>query len=160
MDAAVALPTVAVMLVGMAGIVLPLLPGLALIWLAGIGSMVVAGWTAGAWVTAAVLTLLLVGAEAAPYVLPARAGRTAGAARSSLVAGAAGGAVGFFVIPIIGLPLGGFLGVYLAERSRLGTHDAAWRTTWSVVRGVGVAILVQIVAGVLMMAAWAIHVLW
>lgn len=160
MDAAVAVPALAVMLVGVAGIVLPVLPGLALIWLAGIGSMVVAGWSAGAWVTAAVLTALAGGAQVAQYVLPARAGRTAGAPRSSLLAGAACGAVGFFVVPVVGFFLGGVAGVYLAERSRLGGHDAAWRTTWSVVRSIGIAVVIQLVAGVLMIAAWLAHVLW
>ena len=38
------------------------------------------------------------------------------------------GVVGFFVIPVIGLPLGFVLGVYLSELSRVGV-DRAWPAT-------------------------------
>lgn len=159
MEPLIAIPALGMMLLGLAGVVLPLLPGLVLILLATIGSMVLAGWSAGAWIVAAVVVALYAAAQAAQYVLPTRAGRGAGAPRSSLVAGAAGGIVGFFVIPLVGFVVGGVAGVYLAERSRLGTHDAAWRTTWAVLRSVGLAALVQMGAGILMIATWLVHVL-
>lgn len=160
MDPVIALPALFVMLVGLAGIAVPVLPGLSLVWLAAVGSMALDGWSRGAWVTAAVVTTLFAAAQIAEYALPARAGRAAGAPRSSLVAGAALGVIGFFLIPVIGFVLGGVGGVYLAERSRLGEHDAAWRTTWTVLKSVGLAALLQLLAGVLIIAVWAVHVLW
>lgn len=160
MDPVIAVPALLVMLVGLAGVAIPVLPGLSLVWLAAVGSMVLAGWSAGAWVTAAVVTTIFAGAQIAEYALPARAGRAAGAPRSSLIAGAALGILGFFLIPVIGFVLGGVAGVYLAERSRLGDHDAAWRTTWSVLRSVGIAALLQLLAGILIIAVWAVHILW
>lgn len=160
MEPLIAVPALLVMLIGLAGIVVPVLPGLSLVWLAAVGSMVLAGWSGGAWVTAAVVTTIFAGAQVAEYALPARAGRAAGAPRSSLLAGAAMGIVGFFLVPVVGFVVGGVGGVYLAERSRLGAHDAAWRTTWSVLKSVGVAALVQFVAGLLIIAVWAVHILW
>lgn len=160
MDPVIAIPALLVMLVGLAGVAVPVLPGLSLVWVAAIGSMVVAGWSAGAWVTAAVVTTLFAGAQITEYALPARAGRAAGAPRSSLLAGAALGIVGFFLIPVVGFVVGGIAGVYLAERSRLGDHDTAWQTTWSVLRSVGIAALIQFLAAILIIAAWAVHVLW
>lgn len=148
------------MLLGIAGVILPVLPGLTLVWGAVIGSMVVAGWTAGAWVVAVLVTVVFVGAQVAQYVLPARAGRVSGAPRSSVIAGAVLGVVGFFVIPVVGFVVGGTAGVYLAERSRLGTHEDAWRTTRAVLRNVGIAVLLQLVAGVVMIAVWGVHVVW
>lgn len=159
MEPVVAILAMAVMLIGLAGTILPVLPGLSLIWLAAIGSMVVSGWSAGAWVTAAVVTTLFVGAEIAQYALPARAGRVSGAPRSSLAAGAALGAVGFFVIPVVGFLVGGVAGIYLAERSRLGSHPQAWITTRAVLRNVGIAVVIHVVAGILMVATWLTHVL-
>lgn len=160
MEPLIAVPALLVMLVGLAGVAIPVLPGLSLVWLGAVGSMLVAGWSGGAWVTAAVVTTILVAAQVAEYVLPARAGRASGAPRSSLLAGAAGGIVGFFLIPVIGFVLGGVAGVYLAERSRLGRHATAWRTTWAVLRSVGLAALLQLLAGVLIIAVWSVHVLW
>lgn len=160
MDPVIAVPALLVMLIGLAGVAVPVLPGLSLVWLAAVGSMVLAGWSGGAWVVAAVVTTIFAGAQIAEYALPARAGRAAGAPRSSLLTGAALGVVGFFLIPVIGFVIGGVAGVYLAERSRLGEHDAAWRTTWSVLRSVGIAALLQLLAGILIIAVWAVHVIW
>lgn len=160
MDPVIAVPALFVMLVGLAGVAVPVLPGLSLVWIAAVGSMVIAGWSGGAWVTAAVVTTIFAGAQIAEYALPARAGRAAGAPRSSLLAGAALGILGFFLIPVIGFVVGGVGGVYLAERSRLGDHDAAWRTTWSVLKSVGIAALLQLLAGILIIAVWAVHILW
>lgn len=160
MDPLVAVLALAVMLAGLAGVILPVLPGLSLIWLAGIASMFVSGWSVGAWVTGGVLTILLVTGETAQYVLPARAGRLSGAPRSSVAAGAALGIVGFFLIPVVGFVIGGIGGVYLAERSRLGSHPEAWATTRAVLRNVGIAVVLQLAAGIVMIAAWLVHVLW
>lgn len=160
MDPLIAVPALLVMLIGLAGVAVPVLPGLSLVWLAAIGSMILAGWSGGAWVTAAVVTTVFAGAQIAEYALPARAGRASGAPRSSLLTGAALGIVGFFLIPVVGFVVGGVGGVYLAERSRLGQHAAAWRTTWSVLKSVGFAALLQLLAGILIIAVWAVHILW
>lgn len=160
MDVWIGLPALVVMLLGLAGTVLPFLPGLVIVWLAAVGSMIVNGWTGGAWVTATILTVLFVGAEVTQYALPARAGRASGAPRSSLATGAALGIIGFFVIPVIGFVIGGVAGVYLAERSRLDDPEAARRTTIAVLRSAGIAALVEVSAGILMIIVWLIHVLW
>lgn len=155
----IVLPTLVVMVLGLAGTVIPVLPGLAIIWVAGIASMALAGWTGGAWVVTVLMTLCLVGATAAKLALPVRAGRVAGAPRSSLLLAAAAGLVGFFVIPVVGFVIGGITGLYLAERARLSDGAAAWRTTRSVVYNVGVAALIELVAGVTMIAVWLVPAL-
>ena len=68
------------------------------------------------------------------------------------------GLIGFFVIPVVGLPLGAVAGVYLAERRRLGTHELAWRSTVTVVKAFGVGVLIEMGAGVAMIAAWVVWV--
>jgi uncharacterized protein YqgC (DUF456 family) len=67
--------------------------------------------------------------------------------------------VGFFVIPVVGLVAGGVLGVYVAERARLGNHAAAWTSTRRVLVAAGIGALVEIGAGLLMMAVWLVGVL-
>lgn len=147
-----------VMLVGLVGIVVPVLPGLLLVWAAGVGWAWVGGG-AGRWSVAAVLTVLLVAGTVTKYALPARSARGAGAPRSTLVAGAAGALAGFFLIPVVGLVVGGVGAVYLAERARLGAGGPAWASTRAVLVGVGVGMLVELVTGLLMVAVWGVAAL-
>ena len=52
----------------------------------------------------AVMTGLAVAATVAGYVVPTRRATGAGASRATVWLGAAGAVVGFFVVPIVGLP--------------------------------------------------------
>jgi hypothetical protein len=110
-------------------------------------------------VFAAMIVVLGVGAIA-KYVLPARDLAAAGAPRSTLVVGAVGAVVGFFVIPVVGLPVGGIAGVFVAELRRLrGDRAAAWRSTWVTIKAVGLGILLELAAALVAVAIWAVAVL-
>ncbi|MGH8892996.1 MAG: DUF456 family protein, partial [Actinomycetes bacterium] len=80
---------------------------------------------------------------------------TSGAPRSTLALGVVGAVVGFFVIPVVGVAVGGVGALYLAELNRLGSGPAAWRSTRAVLVGVGIGMLIELVAGVMMVALWA-----
>jgi uncharacterized protein YqgC (DUF456 family) len=140
------------MVVGVAGTVVPGLPGLPVIWVAGLVWALNSGGTAR-WVVLAVLTALLAAGTAAQYVLPARrlGGRVP---RSTMLLGAAGAVVGFFVIPLVGLVVGGVAGVYAAEAARTRDHAAAWDATKRVLAGFGLAMAVEVGAGLAMVATW------
>lgn len=153
MSPAAELLVLLVMLVGLVGVVVPVLPGLLLVWAAGVAWAWIGGGTAR-WSVLAVLTVLLVVGTVVKYVLPARSATSSGAPRSTLVAGGVGALVGFFVIPVVGLVVGGVGAVYLAERSRLGLHEPAWRSTRAVLVGVGLGMLVELATGVLMIGVW------
>jgi uncharacterized protein YqgC (DUF456 family) len=148
-----------VMLVGVVGIVVPVLPGLALVWVAGL----VWVWLDGAGpvrITVGVLlTVLLVVGTAAKYALPARSATGAGAPRSTLLLGALGAVLGFFLIPVVGVVVGGVGAVFLAELARLPDVRAAWRSTWAVLRAVGIGMLVELATAVLMVGTWTVGVL-
>lgn len=144
-----------VMAVGLAGLLVPVLPGLLLIWGAGIFW----AWADGGgprWAVAVLLTVLLVAGSVAKYALPARSASGAGAPRRTLVLGALGAVVGFFVIPVAGLLVGGVGAVFLAELRRLGASTPAWQSTRAVLVGVGVGILVELATGVLMIWIWVL----
>ena len=65
--------------------------------------------------------------------------------------------VGFFVIPVIGMFIGFVVGVYAAERARVGAAGA-WPSTKAALRAVGVSILVELVAAFLAVATWVVGV--
>lgn len=143
-----------VMLAGVAGTVLPFVPGILLVWAAGLVYGIVAGFGAVGVVAFGVMTALTVAGKVAGVLLPARRGKASGAPRSSLLFAAVGAVVGMIVIPIVGLPLGAVAGVFLAERVRLDDWAAAWATTREVIVGFGIGVLVELTAAVLMVLVW------
>jgi uncharacterized protein YqgC (DUF456 family) len=147
-----------VMVVGIVGIVLPVLPGLLVIWAAGLWWTIADGGGPVRWTVLAVLTALLVVGMVAKYVLPARSAAARGAPFSTLAIGVVGAVIGFFVIPIVGLIVGGVLGIYLAEYARLRAPGPAWDSTRAALVGIGIGLLIELTAGVLMFGAWLLGV--
>ena len=144
-----------VMLVGLIGVLVPVLPGLLLILGAAV-AWAAADPAAGRWAVVGVLGVIGIAASVAATVLPARRAAATGAPRSALMAGAAGMVVGFVAIPVVGALVGFPAGVYVAETLRLRDGRAARATTLATLRGVGVGILIQLVAGVAMIGIWLV----
>ena len=131
--------------VGLAGILVPVLPGSVLILGALLAWAFAVGETAG-WVVFAVATAFLVVGTLVKYAVPGRRIKTAGVPNRTLLAGAAAGVVGFFVIPVVGLILGFVLGIYAVEIQRVGESEAR-RTTVAALKAVGLSILIELTAG-------------
>jgi len=140
-------------LVGIVGIIVPILPGLLLVW-GGVALWAVATGGAAAWVVLGAASAIAIAASVIKYVVPGRRLRESGVAWSTIAAGAALGVVGFFVVPVIGLPLGFVLGIYAAELSRAGAHEPAWRSTKQALVATGWSILIELAGGVLVAAVW------
>lgn len=137
-------------IVGLFGIVVPLLPGTMLVAL-GIFVWASERGTAEAWTTFAAAALCLVVGWVVKYVVPGRRLKAAVPTRT-LVVGGVGAVVGFFVIPVVGA-LGGFpLGIYLAERVRVGSD--AWPSTKAALRAMAHSILIELVAALAAAAIW------
>ncbi len=146
------------MAVGLVGVVIPVIPGLLLVAAAGLGWAFLAEGL-GPWIVFAVMAVVLGVGTVAKYVLPSRTLRQAGAPASTLVLGAVGGIVGFFVIPVIGLLVGAVAGIYLGELRRLSDSRVAGRSTLATLRAIGIGLLIELLAGVLAVAIWFVAVL-
>ena len=146
------------MVVGLVGVAVPLLPGTALVLAAGVAwALLVAEDGAARWVVVAVMAALFAAGLVLKYALPGR--RLAGGLpRTTLAAGALGAVIGFFVVPVVGLLVGGVLGVYLAEARRVGPGAPARTSTVEVLKAVGLGILAELTAGVLMVGTWLVGV--
>lgn len=138
--------------VGLVGIVLPLLPGTVLIAGAVLLWAVAVGELTG-WAVAVVALLVLAVGTVVKYLLPGRHLKTQGIPNRTLALGGVLGVVGFFVIPVVGLPIGFVLGVYLSEAHRVGL-DAAWPATWTTVKAVGASLLIELAAGIMAAIIW------
>jgi uncharacterized protein YqgC (DUF456 family) len=140
-----------IIVIGLAGVVVPFLPGLPLVW-GGVLLWALGRHDATGWATLAVATALLVAGTVAKYLLPGRRLREAGVPNSTLVLGGVLGVVGFFVVPVIGAVLGFVLGVYLAERARVGA--AAGASTRRALAAVGWSAAIEFLAGLLIAGTW------
>jgi uncharacterized protein YqgC (DUF456 family) len=142
--------------VGLVGIIVPVLPGTSLI-LAAVLVWSITHGTAVAWVVFAVVTTLLVAGGIVKYAVPGRGLKAAGVPNRTILLGTALGVVGFFVVPVVGLFLGFVLGVYLAELQRLGGEDA-WPSTKHALRAVGLSVLIELSAAMLAAGTWLVAV--
>ena len=139
---------------GLVGILVPFLPGSLLV----LGAVLVWAWlvsSVGGWVVLAAVVLVLGAGAVVKYAVPGRRLAAHGVPSRSLLAGATLGVVGFFVVPVVGLPLGFVLGVYLSELQRLGSRRARG-STLAALRAVGLSVLIELVAGLLAAATWLV----
>jgi uncharacterized protein YqgC (DUF456 family) len=143
--------------VGLVGVVVPILPGILLVW-AAIGVWAMLEHTVASWVTLAIVTVVLATTIAIKYTWPIRRMRQADVATSTLVVGAVLGIVGFFVIPVIGLVIGFVGGIYLAELVQRRDHRRAWASTVHAVKGVALSIGVELAGGLTASAIWLVAV--
>jgi uncharacterized protein YqgC (DUF456 family) len=141
-------------LIGIVGTIVPVLPGALLIGGAILAWAVVEGG-AVAWTAAVAAVLVLLVGYVLTLWIPGRRMSAAGIPTRTLVAGGLLGIAGLFVVPVVGLPLGFVLGVYLAERLRLRTHAAAWPSTIEAMKGTGLSVLIGLVAAVMATGVWA-----
>ncbi|WP_426244331.1 DUF456 domain-containing protein [Nocardioides sp. LHG3406-4] len=140
--------------VGLAGIVVPVLPGSVLV-LGAILVWAVAVGTTSAWAVFSLAAVFLVVGTVVKYAVPGRRLKADGVPNSTLLLGGVVGIVGFFVIPVIGLFVGFVLGIYVAERGRVG-GARAWPSTKHALKAVGLSILIELVAGMLAALTWAV----
>lgn len=137
---------------------LPVLPGAVLVigaifvWAVEVGSL-------AGWLTFGVAAAVIAVSQVAKYVVPGRRLAAEGVPRSAMLAGTLTGIVGFFVVPLLGLPLGFVLGVYVVERRRLGQHATAWAATKAALRAVGLSLAIELLGALCAAGAWLVAVL-
>ncbi|WP_442941435.1 DUF456 domain-containing protein [Nocardia sp. NBC_00403] len=144
-----------VILVGLLGIIVPILPGVILIF----GAIAVWAFVEGgatAWTVFAVSTAFLVLSGIIKYTWPGQKMKDAGVSNRALFVGAVLGIVGFFVIPVVGLFVGFVLGVYLSELQRLRENQQAWQATVHALKGVGLSMLIELFGALLATGVWVI----
>lgn len=145
-----------VIAVGLIGIVVPLLPGILLVYAAILVWAVLesSAHSVTPWVTLGVVTVLIGATTLIKYMWPMKRMRAADVGTLTLLAGAVLGIVGFFVIPVVGLVIGFVLGVYLAELANRRDQRVAWASTKHALKGVALSVGVELAGALLATAAW------
>lgn len=137
---------------------MPVLPG-GLLVLGAILVWALAESSTTGWLVLAGAAVLVGAAQLIKYLVPGRRLRDAGVPTGTIVVGVVLGIAGFFVIPVVGLFVGFPVGIYVAERRRLGLHADAWASTRHAVKAVGLSILIELTAVLLAAGLWLAAVL-
>lgn len=148
---------VALMVIGLLGILIPVLPGSSLV---ALGILIWAIFTGGSawWVFAACLAVM-VAAWGVKYLVGGRTMAKAGVGKWSLVVGGLAGIVGFFVIPVVGLLIGFIGGTFVAEAIRLQDVRAGWQAALAATKAAGLLILIELAGALCAIAIWLAAVL-
>ena len=157
MDTTIWVPIVLI-LIGMVGIVVPVIPGLLLV-LAAVFVWAFDTGTTLAWTIFGISAVLWVAGIALQYAVPGRRLREAGVRRSTLLLAVLVGIVGFFVIPVVGGPVGFVLGIYLVELGHSRDRASAWTATKAALRAVFTSIGIELLAAVAITTTWVVGVL-
>lgn len=145
-------------LVGLVGIVIPVLPGSILIGLAVLTWAILTGTSLAWWVFAACAALLVAGATVT-WLITARHTRAAGVPSRSLAIAGLAGIVGFFVVPVIGLLIFFPLGLFLAEYLRLREPGRAWSSALVGLKATGLGMVAELGLALAASGVWLVAVL-
>lgn len=152
--------TFAVLIFGLMGLLIPVFPGLTVMWIAtlvyalfqaGLGNMTWVGW-----LLFVLITILMIGGNVVDNLIIAKHVREKDVPWSSILwSFAAGILVSLFFTPIIGM-VASPVALFLAEWRRLKERDAALATTKAWMTGWGWSVAARVGIGVVMIAFWGL----
>lgn len=145
------------MILGLVGVLVPVLPGLLLIWLTLLIYVILTGFSTLPPLTFTLLTLLAFSTGTAELWLPLLGARTGGASWPSLLFGAIGATVGFVVGNLLGAIAGYGMGIIASEYRKHGDWHLALKASLGGLAGWGVATAVQLGAGLLIIIVFIAH---
>ena len=143
------------MMVGLVGIVVPVLPGL-LLTVGATAVWAMAHPSPAAWVVFWIALALYVVGVVTQYLLPGRRMRRDGVGTLTMAAAVVLGIVGFFVVPVVGAILGFVFGIFLAELARRKDRVAAWAATRVALRAVLHSMGIELAAGLAILLTWIV----
>ncbi len=144
------------MLIGLAGMVVPVFPGVTVIWALTLLYGLIFGFHAGGAWFFGVLTLLAVIGWGIDNVLMGSKAKLSGARWSSLALAFVAGFVGsIFLTPLGGIIIT-LLALYLGEYLHRHDRAEAWRITKEMALGWGWSFIARFAIGMTMIGLWAI----
>jgi len=151
--------TLVIMLVGLLGLLVPIFPGIVVIWLASLGYGVVAGFTTLGWVIFAILTILMIVGATIDNVLMNAKAHKEGASCFTLLLGMLAGILGTIFFPPFGGLIAAPLVVWLIEYLRLRDLNKAFASLRGMAIGWGASYLVRLMLGLAMIGLWLVWVI-
>lgn len=158
---------VAFILIGIIGVIVPILPGILLIWLSVLAYAIFEGFESIDPITFVFITLIAILTGTADIWMALFGAKTGGASVLSMIYGVIGALVGFIVLgaiaPIIGSLFGGILGysagVLLGQYQKQRDWNLAFKASLGGLAGWGVATIIQLGGALAILALFVWQVL-
>ena len=153
--------SVTLLIMGMGLLVIPILPGLVIIWAAALGYGFAAGFGILGWIMFALITLLMVGGSVLDNVLMSTQAHKEGAPWWVMMIAMASAIVGSFIvpIPIIGGILTALLVLFAIQWLRIRNVKLALASMKGMLIGCGWALALRFIIGLFMIGLWFIWAL-
>lgn len=142
------------MLVGWLGLFIVIIPGLVIIWTAGLVYGLVVGFNTAGWILFGVMTVLMIVGSLIDNVLMGASARKKGASWLSIGAALVGALLGTLLLPPIGGILLALVALFLVEYYRVKDWRQALDSTGSMAMGCGWSVVARLVMGAVMIGLW------
>jgi len=143
-----------VMLFGLLALLIPIIPGIIIIWLAALVYGIIAGFGTAGTIIFILLTLMALGSIVMDEVIIGASSRAHGASWIAILVAVVAGIIGTFVLPPFGGLLGALIGIFIVEIIRVKDLRTALHSTRGVAIGCGGAVLAKMALGVIMIGMW------
>ena len=148
-----------IMIVGLFGLIIPIFPGITVIWLAALGFGVVMGFNTLGWILFAIISILAIIGMVIDNILMNAKAHKEGAAWTSLALGWLGGIAGTILLPPFGGLIAAPLVLLLVEYLRQHDINKALVTMRGLLIGWGASFVVRFFIGLTMIGVWLIWAL-
>ena len=149
---------IALVMMAVGLLVIPILPGLLIIWVAALGYGISAGFGTLGWILFALISVLMLGGSILDNLLMGAKAHKEGAPWWVVLISLASAIVGSIVIPvpIVGGILAALLVLFLIEWMRLKDARKALASMRGMLVGCGWAVVFRVIIGLVMIGLWLI----
>jgi uncharacterized protein YqgC (DUF456 family) len=144
------------MLIGLVGVVIPILPDLVLIWASALGYGLITEWGQHGYIFFAVISVLGLAGVATEFWVSGMGAKRGGASGMAMLVGAILGIVAFFVAGPIGAVIAMLLGIYIVEYIRKRDVESASQAMIGAGVGCGASLGIKLLLGLGMVTTWVI----
>ena len=142
--------TAVFLFIGIVGTIVPLIPGVLIIWLAILGHGILTGFNAISTGSLIWISLIALVTGTSDYWMSYLGAKKGGASKEALLYGAGGAILGTFLLPLLGTIVGYAAGLLYGEYRKHGDWETAKKAGMGGIAGWGIATAIQFVGGVLM----------
>ena len=147
---------IAIVMMAVGLLVIPILPGLVIIWVSALGYGIAAGFGVLGWVMFALITILMLAGSILDNLLMGAQAHKEGAPWWVVLIALVSAIIGSFVIPIVGGILAALLVLFLIQWIRLKDAKKALTSMKGMMVGWGWAAVFRVIIGLVMIGLWLI----
>ena len=150
--------SVSFLFMGIGLLVIPVLPGLVIIWATALGYGIASGFGTLGWIMFTIITLLMLAGSIVDNVMISTQAHKEGAPWWVVITAMASAVVGSFIIPvpILGGVLTALAVLFLIQRLRLKNAKLALASLKGMLIGWGWALVFRFIIGLVMISLWLI----